>query len=149
MKSIYNKGFSLIELIIVMAIMAVLIGVLAPTYLRYVERTKYTTDCSNISAILDACEVMIADPDISWGSGVANKIIIQIDDDGTVYSGSGPIDSLEELASADRYELEANWGPFEINAIKDNDGHIKFDISDNDQITELGKYSEVLAKRLE
>ena len=35
-KEMNNKGFSLVELIIVVAIMAVLIGVLAPTYLKYV-----------------------------------------------------------------------------------------------------------------
>lgn len=37
-----NKGFSLVELIIVIAIMAVLTGVLTPLYLQYVEKSKVT-----------------------------------------------------------------------------------------------------------
>ena len=39
-----NKGFSLVELIIVVAIMAVLIGVLAPQYIKYVEKSRKSTD---------------------------------------------------------------------------------------------------------
>jgi prepilin-type N-terminal cleavage/methylation domain-containing protein len=144
-----NKGFSLVELIIVMAIMAVLIGILAPTYLRYVERTKYTKDCSNIGTIMDACEVICADPNVTWNSGAANKIVITIDGDGTEYSGLGPVDALESLASANQFQLDANWGPFEIFAYKDTNGHVEFDISDGDQIEELNNYSEALANRLE
>ena len=33
-----NKGFSLVELIIVVAILAILVGLLAPQYLKYVEK---------------------------------------------------------------------------------------------------------------
>ena len=43
-KSMGNKGFSLVELIIVIAIMAILVGVLAPQLLRYVERTRVSAD---------------------------------------------------------------------------------------------------------
>ncbi len=48
-KSLTNKGFSLVELIIVVAIMAVLIGVLAPQYLRYVEKSRLQKDNTSIS----------------------------------------------------------------------------------------------------
>ncbi len=144
-----NKGFSLVELIIVVAIMAVLIGVLAPTYLKYVDRTKHTTDCTNLGAILDACEVLAADPDTDWGSGSGAAIVILVEEDGAAYSGTGPISGLAELARAERYKLDADWGPFEISAYKGDDGHVIFDITDDDQIELLQDYSESLANRLE
>ena len=43
-----NKGFSLVELIIVIAIMAVLVGVLAPQFIKYVESSKISTDMQNV-----------------------------------------------------------------------------------------------------
>ena len=39
-----DKGFSLIELVIVVAIMAVLIAVLAPQFIRYIEKSKQGKD---------------------------------------------------------------------------------------------------------
>ncbi len=61
-KKLNNKGFSLVELIIVIAIMAVLIGVLAPQYLRYVERSRQSADLDSIDTMIHTVEIYNADP---------------------------------------------------------------------------------------
>ena len=60
-KELNNKGFSLVELIIVIAIMAVLMGVLAPQYLKYVKSSKVSTDITNAEEIATAINVAVAD----------------------------------------------------------------------------------------
>lgn len=54
-----NKGFSLVEMIIVVAIMAILVGIIAPIFIRYVEKTNVSADiqfCDTVyKAIYTAC----------------------------------------------------------------------------------------------
>ncbi len=64
MYNIKNKGFSLVELIIVIAIISVLIAVLTPLYIKYVEQSKVTTDTEIASSVHDALAVAIADENI-------------------------------------------------------------------------------------
>ena len=61
MKKMNNKGFSLVELIIVIAIMAVLVGVLAPQFIKYVESSKQSTDIDNVSSYKTAVEAFMAE----------------------------------------------------------------------------------------
>lgn len=56
-----NSGFSLVELIIVIAIMAVLVGVLAPQFIKYVERSRQSTDIQNIDEVATALRTYYAD----------------------------------------------------------------------------------------
>lgn len=65
MKKTNNKGFSLVELIIVIAIMAILVGVLAPQYLKYVEKSRVSADKDQLDSFYTACTTAAADPDLS------------------------------------------------------------------------------------
>ncbi|MDD6381389.1 MAG: prepilin-type N-terminal cleavage/methylation domain-containing protein [Lachnospiraceae bacterium] len=60
-----NKGFTLIELIVVIAIIAVLATILAPQYLRYVEKSRATSDAATAKEIKNAVQTAMSDPDIS------------------------------------------------------------------------------------
>lgn len=71
-----NKGFSLVELIIVIAIMAILIAVLAPQYLKYVEKSRVSSDQTTIVEYINAMQVLAADPDITLTDTAANAYSI-------------------------------------------------------------------------
>ena len=59
-----NKGFSLIELIVVIAIMAVLVGILAPQFILYVERTREGADVQNFDLLKETVSTYYADKEI-------------------------------------------------------------------------------------
>ncbi len=56
-----NKGFSLVELIIVIAIMAILVGVMAPQLLRYVEKTNISADTQLCDSVANAITYSMVD----------------------------------------------------------------------------------------
>ena len=56
-----NKGFSLVELIIVIAIMAILVAVLAPQYLKYVDRSRHSRDIQMVDQLYTAVQAACAD----------------------------------------------------------------------------------------
>ena len=64
-----NKGFSLVELIIVIAIMAILVGVMAPQLIKYIEKTNVSADTQLADTCKTAITTAMMDPAIVTISG--------------------------------------------------------------------------------
>lgn len=76
-RRINNEGFSLVELIIVIAIMAILAAALAPQLIKYIDNSRKSTDVQSGQSIATAVGVALTDEDaysdalssITGGSG--------------------------------------------------------------------------------
>lgn len=77
MKKMNNKGFSLVELIIVIAIMAVLMGVLAPQLLKYVEDSRVQTDLSAMAEVENAVKIALSVEDVYNSVSDGTTVTIQ------------------------------------------------------------------------
>lgn len=58
-----DRGFTLVELVIVVAILAVLVGMLAPQYTKYVEKARKSSDVSNMDKMIEAIRMCAIDSD--------------------------------------------------------------------------------------
>ena len=68
-----NEGFSLVELIIVIAIMAILIGVVALAVIPYLEKSRESKDLQALSSLSNALSTAVADTKVtSTGSFVVH-----------------------------------------------------------------------------
>ncbi len=104
-KNLTNKGFSLVELIIVIAIMAVLVGVLAPQYIKYVEKSRVSADAQQVEEFTGAMTVLASDVDVTLDStktytvtsDTTGKITIS-NDLKTIFDSLGSVDTAKNYS---------------------------------------------------
>ena len=103
-----NKGFSLVELIIVIAIMAILVGVMAPQLIKYIEKSKVSADTQAADSVHTAVLTAMMDPEIvnvsTYNSEFANyqggqSVTALSTASGTI--GSAALEILGATAGAD------------------------------------------------
>ena len=101
-KKLGNKGFSLVELIVVIAIMAVLVGVLAPTLIKNIEKSRESKDAQNIEQIKSAAEIALqnetAYSEVVPATASATADLVTINNSGTVLNTNSSF--IEEFSSS-------------------------------------------------
>ena len=114
-----NKGFSLIELIIVITIMAILTALLAPQLLRYVEQSRVAKDAVSLDEVYRAVQLAYtteavstattATTTVTYGTGTPGALTVSPANttlEGELARTLGPIAALPALVSG-RYTAAA------------------------------------------
>lgn len=108
-----NEGFSLVELIIVMAIMVALVAVLAPQFIGYVQRARDNVVTDSAEEVLHIVKSEYALGTLKCKSSSAGVITVKTDDEGYIvvdfddenleYISDTPgIDTFEDLCAQDK-----------------------------------------------
>jgi len=119
MKKMNNKGFSLVELIVVVLIMAIIAVALAPQVMKWVDNSRRSTDEDNYNEMIANAQVALTDKDAyaavyDAANASTVKYHFYIDNNGTkLYKGSGTssdvtsttTDPVQKAMTA----VSANW----------------------------------------
>jgi len=113
-----NKGFSLVELIVVIAIMAILVGVAVPVYTGYIQDAKEIKDAQYLDEISRAAQLFAAQKGFELGSVWVAPVITEsegillYDKQGNYYDGS--LSELYTIVGSYNFETFDNDTPVYI-----------------------------------
>lgn len=102
-----NKGFSLVELIVVIAIMAILAIVVAPQIMKYIGQSRTSVDQSNMSLCETAVKTALANEKAYAEVVKTNKVTIKVESTGISYTTDPASASLTDF-KADFEEILTN-----------------------------------------
>lgn len=89
-----NKGFSLVELIIVIAIMAILAAAIAPAIIRYIEKSREATDVDGCDEVFRAMSnELLSDKVVFDDTNPASEFRVTVNRGGITVSTVGVTDA--------------------------------------------------------
>jgi len=149
-RKLNNEGFSLIELIVVIAIMAILVGVMAPNVLKYVESSRESADKQVADTLRTAIMTAMVDPSVTAtdlpaaGTGKALSAVAGTTNSFTklVLSNAGVAQATDITGSLKSKKLKGATITVDISSENEVVVHVtssthKFDTKSG-QITEVG-----------
>ena len=100
-----NKGFSMVELIIVIAIMAILAGALAPALIKYINKARLSSDISSGRELASAIMTAVTS-DAAYNGAEEHSTPYPVDNMGgadfkSAVSSIYPIDDLKPKSKRD------------------------------------------------
>ena len=104
-----NKGFSLVELIVVVLIMAIIAVALAPQVMKWVENSRKSTDCNNYDSVVSAVNIALANEDVMSKIGTTGYTLTWPNSNGSQWSVSGGTDNAAALKNAIAATLGSTW----------------------------------------
>ena len=104
-----NKGFSLVELIIVIAIMAILAAAIAPALIRYIDKSRKSDDVAAAETVNTAVNAALANEDAyseaaAYGAFNSTSVVWSADGGDTLAASNATVGSTFGT------EMSANLG---------------------------------------
>ena len=122
-----NKGFSLVELIIVISIMAVLLGVITPALIRYLQKSRIIRDERNLDIVRESIETVLSNDD--FYEDLADSSVV-INEDGTIAINNTKISSEEKTKVTKELTDVLNNNKIEMSSFRYNSKKIIFKVID-------------------
>lgn len=139
-----NAGFSLVELVVVVLIMAIIAVALIPSIMQWVENSRISVDFQNYDSLVEAINVAITDENALSETFDGNLIFVG--KSGEAWKVVGNVGSDTELAATDwndvsdrlneslgsgwesKFKMKSNSVPTAGYQIRVEDGHVYRDV---------------------
>ncbi len=128
-----NKGFSLVELIIVIAIMAILVGLIVPFMFIYLNKSKVSSDLNLCDSIQTAITVAMNDPDVIYSTDDSSDQVNDIK--------SGSVVSLDNLNDSVFLDTVNEILGYDVSSLTDNREHFRTKYAKSNGVVKIQYYN--------